>query len=49
MREPFWRAIAAVLYGRRLRDRRLEFLLGTIAVLVGAAILFVAVLPAYWD
>lgn len=44
-----WRMIAAFLNFGRIRDRRLEFILGTIAVLVGAAILYLAVLPAYWD
>ena len=44
-----WRVIAAFLDFGHIRDRRLKFALGTIAVLIGAAILFVAVLPAYWD
>jgi hypothetical protein len=44
-----WRLIAAILDFGHVRDHRLEFALGTIAVLIGAAILYVAVLPAYWD
>jgi hypothetical protein len=49
MTASVWRAIVAVLNFGRVRDRRLEFVLGTIAFLIGAAILVVAVLPAYWD
>jgi hypothetical protein len=41
--------LVALLNFGRVRDRRLEFALGAIALLIGGAILILAVLPAYWD
>jgi hypothetical protein len=44
-----WRLLVGVLNFGSVRDPRLRFVFGTIALLIGAVILIVAVLPAYWD
>jgi hypothetical protein len=46
-RRPFFTTIRAVLNVGRFRDKRLEVIAGTIAFLLGVAVLLFAVLPAY--